>query len=67
MPTSVADPNSTPNPDPNLNPDPYVFGLLDLDPDPLVTDMDPDPSIVKLNSKKTLDSYCFVTFLTFNL
>jgi hypothetical protein len=37
-----------------------------LDPDPLVRglDPDPDPSIVlssSKNSKKTLDSYCFVT------
>ncbi len=27
--------------------DPYVFGLLDPDPDPLVRGMDTDPSIVK--------------------
>jgi hypothetical protein len=35
------------------------------DPDPLVrdTDPDPDPSIIKKknNSKKNIDSYCFVT------
>ncbi len=31
--TSVADPD----------PDPHVFGLPDLDPDPLVRCMDPDP------------------------
>jgi hypothetical protein len=24
--------------------------------------MDPDPSIIKQNSKKNLDSYCFVTY-----
>jgi hypothetical protein len=39
-------------------PDPHV-------PDPLVNSMDPDPSIIFLssskNSKKNLDSYCFVT------
>ncbi len=39
-------------PDPDLNPDlsdPYVFGLLDPDPDPLVRamDPDPDPTIIK--------------------
>jgi hypothetical protein len=35
-----------------------------LDPDP---DQDPDPSIIKKkkNSKKNLDSYCFVTFYDF--
>ncbi len=29
--------------------DPYVLGLLDPDPDPVVrcTDLDPDPSIIK--------------------
>jgi hypothetical protein len=37
------------------------LGLLDLDPDPLVTGTDPDPSIIKQNSKKNLDFYCFVT------
>ncbi len=39
------------------------LGLPDPDPDPLVrgVDPDPDPSIIKLNNKKTLDSYCFVT------
>ncbi len=33
------------------------------DPDPLVRGMDPDPnsSIIKQNSKKNLDSYCFLT------
>jgi hypothetical protein len=35
--TSAADPD--PNPDPS---DPYVGGLLDPDPDPLVRGMDPD-------------------------
>ncbi len=56
--------SSVPDPDP---PDPHVFGppgtetgsisqsLRGMDPDP-----DPDPSISK-NSKKNLDSYCFVT------
>ncbi len=35
--TSAADPH------PNLDPsDPYVLGLLDSDPDPLVRGMDPD-------------------------
>jgi hypothetical protein len=33
------------------------------DPVPLVKDMDPDPSIIKENSKKNLDFYCFVTSL----
>jgi hypothetical protein len=33
------------------------------DPDPLVRDTDPDPSIIKQNSKKNIDSYCFVTSL----
>ncbi len=38
------------------------LGLLDPDPDPLVRGMDPDPSISpKQNSKKNLDSYCYVT------
>jgi hypothetical protein len=45
------------------------LGLLDPDPDPLVRGVDPapdpdlDPSITKQKycSKKTLDSYCFVT------
>ncbi len=30
-----------------------------LDPDTLVRGTDPDPSIIKQNSKKNLDSYCF--------
>jgi hypothetical protein len=33
------------------------------DPDPLVRGPDPDPSVIKKNSKKKLDSYCFVTYL----
>jgi hypothetical protein len=33
------------------------------DPDPLVRGVDPDTSIVEQNSKKNLDSYCFVTFI----
>jgi hypothetical protein len=43
------------------------LGPLDPDPDPLVRGMDldtapdPDPSIICKNSKKNLDSYCFVT------
>ncbi len=47
------------NPDP---PDPYVFGLLDPDPDPLVRGLDPDPdiSITSKYSKKNLDSYFVV-------
>jgi hypothetical protein len=38
METSVVDPDPS---------DPYVLGLLDLDPDPLVRGMDPDPSIIQ--------------------
>jgi hypothetical protein len=44
----------------------HIHMFLGLpDPDPLVRDVDPDPnlSIIKQNSKKNLDSYCFVTFL----
>ncbi len=38
------------------DPDPLVRGVdPDRDPAP-----DPDPSIIKQNSKKNLDSYCFV-------
>jgi hypothetical protein len=60
--------NSVPDPDP---PDHHVLGISD--PDPVVRGMDPDPnpapdsdpSIIILssskNSKKHLDSYCFVT------
>jgi hypothetical protein len=48
-------------PDPDPDPDPLVGGV-DPDPDP---PPDPDPSIILLssskNSKKNLDSYCFVT------
>jgi hypothetical protein len=66
---SVADPDpylDPDPPDPYLDPDPpdpHVLGLLDPDSDPLVTGMDPDPdpSIIKQNSKKNLDFYCFVT------
>ena len=36
----------------------HIFWGL-LDPDSLVRGMDPDPS---KNSKKNLDSYCFVTY-----
>ncbi len=41
------------------------LGLPDPHPDPLVRDMDPDPdpSLIKQNSKKSIDSYCFVTSL----
>jgi hypothetical protein len=53
---------SVPDPDP---PGPHVCVLQDPDPDPLVRGMDTDPSIILLspnkNSKKNLDSYCFVT------
>jgi hypothetical protein len=40
------------------------LGLLDLDPDPLVSGMDPypDPSIMKQKKEKNLDSYFYVTF-----
>jgi hypothetical protein len=34
-----------------------------LDPDLLVIGPDPDPSIIKQNSKKSFDSYCFATSL----
>jgi hypothetical protein len=39
------------------------LGLPDPHPDPLVisTDPAPDPCIIKQNSKKNLDFYCFVT------
>jgi hypothetical protein len=40
------------------------MSLGHLDPDPLVrgTDPEPDPSIINCkNSKKNIDSYCFVT------
>jgi hypothetical protein len=33
------------------------------DPDPLARGMDPDSSIIKQNSKKNLDFFCFVTSL----
>jgi hypothetical protein len=51
MSTSVGDPDT----------DPHVFGLPDPHPDPLVTSMDPapDPSIIKKNSQKNLDFYCY--------
>jgi hypothetical protein len=41
------------------------LGLPDPHPDPIVTSTDPapDPSIIKQNSKKNLDFYCFVTSL----
>ncbi len=37
------DPNQDPDPS-----DPYVFGLLNPDPDSLVRGVDPDPSIILL-------------------
>jgi hypothetical protein len=37
------------------------FGLPDSDLLVRGMDPDPDPSIIKKNSKKNLDSYCFVT------
>ncbi len=37
------------------------LGLLDRDPLVRVTDLDLGPSIINKNSKKKLDSYCFVT------
>ncbi len=43
-----------------LDPDPLVRGM---DPDSdqaLDPDSDPDPTIIKKNSKKNLDLYCFV-------
>jgi hypothetical protein len=40
-----------------------VLGLLD--PDPLLRGTDRDPSFIKQNSKKNIDSYCFVTFFDF--
>ncbi len=42
---------------------PMFLGL----PDPSVRGLDPDPSIIKQNSKKNLDSYCFVTYFGFFL
>jgi hypothetical protein len=36
------------------------LGLPDPDLDPLVRGMDQDTSLIKQNSKKNLDSYCFV-------
>jgi hypothetical protein len=57
--TTVADPD--PNPDPS---DPYVLGLLDRDPDLLVSGtIDPVRILLSSskNSKKNLDSYCSAT------
>jgi hypothetical protein len=42
----------------------FRMNLCLLDPDPLVCGSDPDPSII-INSKKNLDSYCFVPFYDF--
>ena len=50
---------------------PWFMGLIAmdpsvsrLDPDPVTApDPDVDPSIIKQNSKKNLDSYCFVASL----
>jgi hypothetical protein len=47
------------------NPNPLVRGM-DRDPDPAL-DPDPDPLSSCKNSKKNLDSYYFVLFLTFYL
>jgi hypothetical protein len=41
----------------------YFLGLPDPHPDPLITSTDPDPSIIKQNSKKNRDFYCYVTSL----
>ncbi len=44
-----------------------LLGLPDPNPDPLVKDTDPDPARIgillasSINSKKSIDSYCFVT------
>jgi hypothetical protein len=35
--------------------------LPDLDLGLLFKGIDPDPSVISINSKKNLDSYCFVT------
>jgi hypothetical protein len=56
---SQSAPISVPNPDPD-SPIHMFLGLSD--PDPLDLGMDPDPSIVKQNSEKNLDSYCFCDF-----
>jgi hypothetical protein len=40
--TSVEDQAPNPDPDPS---DPYVCGLLDPDPNPLVRGLDPDPDL----------------------
>jgi hypothetical protein len=37
------------------------MGLPDHDPLLRRSDLDPDSSVMKQNSKKNLDSYCFVT------
>jgi hypothetical protein len=38
------------------------LGILDPDPDQLVRGLDPDPVLsTSKNSKKNLDSYCFLT------
>jgi hypothetical protein len=59
--TSVPDPD--PNPDPD--PDPHFLGLPDPGSDPFSQRCRSGsfyhPSIIKQNSKKILDSYCFVT------
>jgi hypothetical protein len=57
---SVADPNSDPDP-----PDPHDFGPPGSGSGAIshrYLAPDPDPSIIRQNSKKNLDFYCFVTF-----
>jgi hypothetical protein len=58
--------SSVPDPDPVRIWIHWIHIYLGLpNPDPLVKGMDPDPSFILLssskNSKKNLDSYCFVT------
>jgi hypothetical protein len=73
--SSVADPNPDLEPDthvlgPTVLRIHMFWGLLDPDPDPLVRGMDPDSDLApdpdlsitvpSKNSKKNLDSYCFL-------
>jgi hypothetical protein len=41
------------------------LGVSDLHPDPLVKGTDPKPYVISKNSKKKLDSHCFVTSYDF--